>query len=249
MPDTAHPFFKVMLVLDGAGVIVAGQSRSPVRKNDVIITPVGFRHRIEDDPDHVLALIVLCVETKAFNLAGDAHAMLGAFRIERSPAVTLEARRALRQLFFEQALNRDASAAMMTGITLQFLAILARSRRTKKPRETASPATPPELRVAGYIRELEHSFCDNEKIDNVAERLGVSRRYFTRLFRKSTGASWLTHVRALRVKHAQQLLQTSAREIAVVAFESGFEDLSSFYRAFKRETGISPQQWRLRGTE
>jgi len=66
------------------------------------------------------------------------------------------------------------------------------------------------------------------------------------LFREVTGESWLSYLRRLRLEHARSLLRDRNRSIAAVAFESGFEDLSSFYRAFKTATGMVPHQWRSR---
>jgi AraC family L-rhamnose operon regulatory protein RhaS len=245
MPDTAHPFFKLMFVLDGAGAVVAARP-APLRKGDVVVVPAGYRHRIEDDPQAALALIVLCVKMDVLKHASDLLPVTSKFRVLRSPALTLETRRALRQLFFEQSLNRNACASMMIGVVLQLLAVLSRAQHPRgSATDGAGDATgAPELRVIGYVKDLERSFCDNEKIDNVAERLGLSRRYFTRLFRKSAGTSWLNYVRNLRLKHAKQLLRSTDRSIAIIAFECGFEDLSSFYRAFKSVTGTSPQRWR-----
>ena len=248
MPDTAHPFLKIMFVLDGAGAIVAARP-TPVRKGDVVVVPAGYRHRIEDDPQAALALIVLCTKMDVLKHASDLLPVLSKFRVLRSPALTLETRRALRQLFFEQSLNRNACASMMIGVVLQLLAALSRAQHPRRnSRDGAADNTgakgAPELRVIGYVKDLERNFCDYEKIDNVAERLGMSRRYFTRLFRKTTGTSWLNYIRNLRLKHAQQLLRATDRSIATIAFECGFEDLSSFYRAFKSATGTSPQRWR-----
>jgi AraC-like DNA-binding protein len=251
MPETAHDFFKIMLVLDGAGQIVAPASRHPIHKGDVVAVPAGFRHRIEDDPRHPLALIVLCIQNPVLAAARDVEVRLTNFRILRNAALTGEIRRMLRQLFFEQSLQHSACATMMRGISLQLVATLARAQGKDRlaRRERASPQpSSPEIRVLGYVKELEQKFGDNEKIDNVAERLGLSRRYFTRLFRSKTGASWLNYVRDLRLKHARMLLQKTDRSIAIIAFECGFEDLSSFYRAFKAKTGVPPQKWREKRT-
>ena len=248
MSDTAHDFFKIMFVLDGAGGIVAGKARHPIHKGDVIAVPAGFRHRIEDDPRRALALIVLCIRDSVMDSARDAREPLAHFRVLRQHALTREARGLLRQLFFEQSLQRESCATMMTGIALQLLATLARTQSSSTKREPQNPKveTSPEVRVLAYVKELDQKFSDNEKIDNVAERLGLSRRYFTRVFRKLSGASWLNHVRALRIRHAKALLRKTERSVAIIGFECGFEDLSSFYRAFKAETGMPPQQWRER---
>jgi AraC-like DNA-binding protein len=37
--------------------------------------------------------------------------------------------------------------------------------------------------------------------------------------------------------------------VTTVAFECGYEDLSSFYRAFRRHTGEPPQRWRANARE
>ncbi len=247
MPDTAHDYFKLMFVLDGAGAVVAPKARHAIHKGDVIAVPAHYRHRIEDDPKRALALIVLCVRDAVLVNAADAQQHLGKFRIFRQQALTGEARRLLRQLFFEQSLLRGGCATMMTGLSLQLVATLARAsgvhtERSRSPEQNS----PPEARVQAYVKELEQKFSDNEKIDNVAERLGLSRRYFTRVFRKLSGTSWLNHVRKLRIRHAQALLKKTERSVAIIGFECGFEDLSSFYRAFKAETGMPPREWRER---
>jgi AraC family L-rhamnose operon regulatory protein RhaS len=50
----------------------------------------------------------------------------------------------------------------------------------------------------------------------------------------------------LRIEYACQLLREASRSILAIAFETGYEDLSSFYRAFKREKGLPPRAWRER---
>ena len=51
-------------------------------------------------------------------------------------------------------------------------------------------------------------------------------------------------MRRTRVEHAKRLLEQTDRTVLSIAFECGFEDLSTFYRAFKREVDESPNHWR-----
>ncbi len=98
--------------------------------------------------------------------------------------------------------------------------------------------------VEEYAEELERTFYESDHLDAVAERLGMSRRRFTQLFREVSGKTWLEAVRDLRLAHAQHLLRETNRTVASIAFECGFADLSSFYRAFSRQEGVSPLKWR-----
>lgn len=148
----------------------------------------------------------------------------------------------LRRLLFEQSLLQTGAQAMMRGLALQLLATLARlfPMTPEKP-------TPDSLlvaRVHTYIRDLEREFHRTESLEQVAARLGISRRRFTTIFREITGTSWLPYLRDLRLQHAKRLLRGSNRTVSSVAFECGFEDVSNFHRVFKRETGLSPDAWR-----
>ena len=114
----------------------------------------------------------------------------------------------------------------------------------------SAPALIPEMgtdslsRMRSYVEDLQDHFFEATNLDAAAMGLGLSRRRFTQLFREVTGSSWLNHVRGLRVAHAKHLLAQTERTVLSIAFECGFEDLSTFYRAFKREVGQSPNQWR-----
>jgi AraC family L-rhamnose operon regulatory protein RhaS len=248
MPTTAHDFLKIMFVLSGQGAVTTKTSAYHLHKNDVIVVSSGFAHRIEDDANRALSLIVLCIRRPVLQLLPGAPPTFPQCRVYRNHALTIEARRMLRQLFFEQSLRKSSCAMMMTGLTLQLLAAVLRLQAVGSERDELFDAQSPlETRVRAYIKELEERFPVNEKIDNVAQRLGMSRRYFTRIFRKLSGHSWLDYVRTLRLRHAQTLLRKTDRSILPIAFECGFDDLSSFYRAFKSATGKTPQQWRKGG--
>ena len=98
--------------------------------------------------------------------------------------------------------------------------------------------------MRAYVDDLEDHFFEASNLDSAAAGLGISRRRFTQLFRQVTSTSWLSYVRRLRVEHAKRLLGQTQRTVLSIAFECGFEDLSTFYRAFKREVGHSPNHWR-----
>ncbi len=74
----------------------------------------------------------------------------------------------------------------------------------------------------------------------------MSRRCFTHLFRLAAGCSWSAYLTRLRIDYACQLLRETSRSVLAIAFESGYEDLSTFYRAFKRHKGLPPREWRER---
>jgi len=166
--------------------------------------------------------------------------------LPRDKMLSLQVRAEVRRLLFEQTCRRPGHAGMIVGLTLQLLALLARSRSHGPaviPVDSRANSTLRES-VEAYVSELNRRFFEPAKINVIAKQLGMSRRRFTELFRDVTGSSWSDYLRGLRVNHSKQLLLETNRSVLSIAFESGFEDLSSFYRVFQRQEGTSPHRWR-----
>ncbi len=81
-------------------------------------------------------------------------------------------------------------------------------------------------------------------IADVASHAGFSTDYFNRIFFMHTGFNVMEYVRFRRLKNAARLLRTSCADILNIALESGYESHESFSRAFKKQYGISPCEYR-----
>lgn len=81
-------------------------------------------------------------------------------------------------------------------------------------------------------------------IEEIAHRLGASRRQLERHFRKSVGIPPLLAYKIMRLEYAEFLLKHSKRSVTEVATETGFCDSSHFIRAFKERRGVTPAAFR-----
>jgi AraC-like DNA-binding protein len=85
----------------------------------------------------------------------------------------------------------------------------------------------------------------NLTADSIAAGVGCSRARLYRIFaqRDQTVGDCL---REVRLRHAGRLLESMPNEpIGLIAFHSGYTDLSAFGKAFKRRFGMSPGDWRV----
>ncbi len=78
----------------------------------------------------------------------------------------------------------------------------------------------------------------------MAERLNVSPGYLTDLLKQETGKTALEHIHIYLVSEAKHQLKGNDQSVSEIAYELGFENLSYFSRLFKKETGVSPLQFR-----
>jgi two-component system response regulator YesN len=83
----------------------------------------------------------------------------------------------------------------------------------------------------------------------VAESLGLSPAYFSRLFHRETGESYVDHVIGLRIAEAKRLLRTSALRIADVGAAVGYQNPQYFCTIFRRIAGSSPAEYREHARE
>jgi AraC-like DNA-binding protein len=82
----------------------------------------------------------------------------------------------------------------------------------------------------------------------VAQRFGISVRYLHKLFAAS-GVTFSAYVAMRRLDHVRSELIASAAEpqsIAALAFKWGFQDISTFNKAFRKRFGCAPRQLRSR---
>lgn len=78
----------------------------------------------------------------------------------------------------------------------------------------------------------------------IAKMLGVSAGYLSTVFRKEVGKTLSAYIREKRMKNAAHLLRTTHLQVQTVALHSGFLDMQYFSKLFKKETGVTPKEYR-----
>jgi len=81
-------------------------------------------------------------------------------------------------------------------------------------------------------------------LDVLAGRVGFSAYHFHRIFREILGEPVKEYVRRLRVERAAYRLKISEETILQIALDAGFKTHESFTRAFRRQFGITPNEFR-----
>jgi transcriptional regulator GlxA family with amidase domain len=100
------------------------------------------------------------------------------------------------------------------------------------------------------LRELQAWIADNLdadlRVESLAERAAMSPRNFARFFRRETGMTPAAYVEVLRVERARQLLEEAADPVELVSAQCGFGTPETMRRAFARQVGAAPAEYRAR---
>ena len=100
---------------------------------------------------------------------------------------------------------------------------------------------PPIFKSLMYMK---NHVTDSVSLEVVAKAAGMSKHHFCRVFKKYTGVSPMHALSLMRIERAKKLLESADHTISTVAVESGFGDIGSFIRHFKKVTGITATDFR-----
>jgi two-component system response regulator YesN len=90
------------------------------------------------------------------------------------------------------------------------------------------------------------NFSDPDlSLNQVAASVNLSPSHFSVVFSQEMGETYRDYLTRVRIEHAKELLRTTNLLCAEVAYQSGYNDPHYFSYIFKKNTGMSPQQFRL----
>lgn len=113
---------------------------------------------------------------------------------------------------------------------------------TLAPIEVVGGLPPRRLqRVLEYVKQ---NIEKDLSVAEMAQVVGMSQYYFSKLFKMSTGTTPHQYVMRQRVERAQELLREGNAALVEVATHVGFETQSHFTSVFRRLVGITPKKFR-----
>jgi len=102
----------------------------------------------------------------------------------------------------------------------------------------------PKWRLIRVLRYIEMNIGESITLTNLAATAGLSRMYFAKQFRVSTGVRPHDFVLRKRIERAQQLLGATSDTLVEIALSVGFQTQAHFTTVFKRIAGNTPCQFR-----
>lgn len=98
----------------------------------------------------------------------------------------------------------------------------------------------PVARLRALLERVE-----NCSLEHASKQLGLSTRAMQRALKES-GTSYREEIRSMRLHRSMQLLRDPSKQVTWIAVELGFSSLQHFVTMFRRATGETPTEWRVR---
>lgn len=98
------------------------------------------------------------------------------------------------------------------------------------------------ISVTDYIKS--NLTADDLSQGTMAEMAGISKDYFSRIFKNVTGMNYNKWLNMIRLEKATELLAIDDSTLTEIAMLSGFQSIPSFNRVFRSEKGMTPSEYR-----
>lgn len=104
--------------------------------------------------------------------------------------------------------------------------------------------------IAAAKKEIENHYMTEEiSLNTVAISVGMSPSYFSSIFSKEAGKTFVEYLTEVRIGKAKEFLMCSSMKTSEIGYEVGYKDPHYFSYIFKKVQGCSPKEYRARGKE
>ena len=92
-----------------------------------------------------------------------------------------------------------------------------------------------------YIKE---HFKEPLTLEELGDVTGFSSSYFSTVFHKETGKTFLGYLTEVRIEQAKKLLKDTNMTVEKISYDIGMNDYKRFSKIFRKMTGITPKEYR-----
>ncbi len=97
--------------------------------------------------------------------------------------------------------------------------------------------------ICAILNYLSENFSRRLTVEHVASRFGYSRSRFSHLFKNTVGYSLPQYLNMLRCRSVCEAMLSSDASVADLAANAGFNNVQTFYAAFKSAYGMTPREY------
>jgi AraC-like DNA-binding protein len=241
-----HDHLSILYVVSGEGILEYQKTKYDLASNAIITLNKSQPHKFLDKPKKPMTVFSTYFDIEK---AGSNKFIVDYLFNSEIPFIlptyyAEQVKKNLRQILYEQNTKPPGyELAIKQNFSLAILQIYRAKLELAK--QTAAQNPPDSLSRTKTVLDFIAANCHEQYTLNDAARMAnVSQRQFTNLCRRLIQKSYVKFLNSQRCQKARNLIQSTDMTIASVAFEVGYEDISTFYRAFKCEFKCSPTKIR-----
>lgn len=225
-----HTFIELIYFLSGEAQVKTAYGDTFLTLYDVLIHPSNVKHREYVDlhrRQEIIALGVFASTDFQFNES---------FVLKDNTGNIRRVFLMLDDYFNKSSILHDELVEQLLALLLTYLKMSAWELHISKSKYSM---------IDNIVEFVHEKYMLPLTVKSLAEHVHVSESYLSRFMTSQIGISPMKYVNHIRIENAKQALKTDI-SIELLASMVGFSDQKYFSTVFKRETGLSPSEYRKR---
>lgn len=252
-----HSAFEISYIRSGCGVYRIGNRETEIREGDIYLFSTNEVHCItEIHGNHPMVLLNIHFEPRfIWSPSGNAldERFLQIFlnrgdrfsnRLDRENPTTANVASLILRMQEEADTKPEAYELMLKTYLLNILVLLIRDYDYVS-KEAPSPLQAERLlHIENALNYIDQNITGPLTLDELAQKAGMSRTYFSSVFKKLNGMTPWEYIGLRRIELAKKLLRTTDKSVLEISLDCGFNNISQFNRQFKGITGLKPLEYK-----
>ena len=244
---------ELLQVISGRVAVTVGTEVAEVSAGDFLFIPADLVFRVEtiEGPASVrgLAFERKIVEENMDNFDGEINYMFYVQSFSR--VVTFKPSHPIYESLcycmseaYEEYISKDVCFRLPVRAYLYLLSASILRYYAGERNELDRMIYHNVIRLRPVVEYIAENYGEKIYIETLADMIGVSPDYFTKMFKDSIGTTPIDYINGVRVNHALRLLTMTDTPVNEIADKTGFSNPNYFHKIFKSYMEISPLAYR-----
>jgi AraC-like DNA-binding protein len=254
-PVHIHPEYELNYIENAKGALrVVGDSVEEIDNEEmVLITNPQLEHAWCDHKNHSDNIHEITIQFHPDLLSDELLSRNQLYSIrelflqaQSGVQFNKETIRGVRPLLLALVEESEGFQALIALFELLYMLSMSSEMRRLSKEDFANATALPDAddRLEKAIQYINKHFTEEIHLRDIAEALHMSEVSFSRYIKQHTSKNFVDFLTDIRLNHASRRLIDGDQSIADICFESGFNNVSNFNRAFKKRKGCTPTEFR-----
>ena len=241
--------FELTAVTSGKGEAFTGEQGVRISARDIHIAFPRERHKIVTNSDEPLQFEFFAFMTENEKYKEELYRIAkenpdAADRVFQDDGISALVREGIKEI----ESGGKYSDSVMSAICERIIIGIIRAFETKGAEERKTYAADVDQICYQAMTYIDEHLFSIKSLTEVSSAMNYNYSYLSSLFKKNTGEGLMDYYRKRRLDAASRLLLEKGRTVTGVSEMLNYSSAYSFSRAFKAEYGVSPNQYKKKGT-
>jgi len=248
-----HDFFEVLYLQKGSGYHVIDSNKYEIRPACVFFMSPGQAHKLELSNDIEGYIFIFTSDFYLLNRTNQKTLIEFPFFYtihQDNPPLQLENENDacfLETLFKQGIYEIGKGGESVPEMLRSILDLVLTTCATRYPINENFLKGKGQFLVKRFFQLVEENYLKNLSLTDYADLMGITANHLTQTVKQLTGKTSSQIMKAKQLLEIKRLLVHTNMNVSEIANQLNFEDQSYFTKFFKRETGLTPLQYRTDG--